>query len=71
MGSGVIATHLGTRWTAVVSFTSLPLYLWGQSPRYQLHRRMGRLESRSRQCGVEKILFGPIGNRNPVVCPVA
>jgi hypothetical protein len=50
MGNGCIDPHflnLGTNWRWVVSFTPLPLYTRGKSPRYPLDRRLGGPESRS------------------------
>jgi hypothetical protein len=46
------------------SFTSLPLYPRGKSPRYPLVRRMGEPHSRSGRRGEEKIL-DPTGTRTP------
>jgi hypothetical protein len=37
----------------VISFTLRPLYPWGNIHRYQMYRRLGGPQSRSR-CGVEK-----------------
>jgi hypothetical protein len=42
---------LDTSWRQVVSFTPWPLY-----PQYPFDRRLGRSQSRSEQCGEEKIL---------------
>jgi len=47
-GSGGTAPRIisfGSRWTWVVSFTSLPLYLRGKSSRYPLDRRLDRSQS--------------------------
>jgi hypothetical protein len=48
----------------VVSFTPLPLYPRGKSPRYPLYRTLGELQSRSGQRGEEKIL-DPTMTRSP------
>jgi hypothetical protein len=45
---------LGTRWRWGVSFTSLPLYPRGKSPRYPLDRRLGGPQTRSERYGEEK-----------------
>jgi hypothetical protein len=45
--------YLGTRWRLLVSFTPLPLYPRGKSPRYPLDRRLGGPQSLSGHCGVE------------------
>jgi hypothetical protein len=37
--------NLNTRWTLVVSFMLLLLYLWGNSPQYPLYRRLGGPQS--------------------------
>jgi hypothetical protein len=58
-GSGCINPNfldLGTSWRWVVSFTPLPLYPRGKSPRYPLDRRLGGPQSRSERFGEEKIL---------------
>jgi hypothetical protein len=47
----------------VVSFTPLPLYSRGKSPRYPLDRRLGAPQSRSEERGEEKIL-DPTGTEN-------
>jgi hypothetical protein len=47
---------LDTRWRWVVSFTHLPLYSRGKSPRYPLARRLGWCQSRSGRCGEGKNL---------------
>jgi hypothetical protein len=41
----------------VVTFTSLPLYYRGRSPRYPLDRRRGGPHNRSERCGEEKNLY--------------
>jgi hypothetical protein len=64
MRSGCIEPRFldhGTSWW-VVSFTPRPPYTWEKSPRYPLYRRLGGPQSRSEQCGEEKIL-DPIGTR--------
>jgi hypothetical protein len=38
---------LSTSWRWVVSFTPVPLYPWGNGPRYPLNRRLGGPHSRS------------------------
>jgi hypothetical protein len=48
----------------VISFTPLPLYPRGKSPRYPLDRRLGGPQSRSGRRGEEKILDPP-GTRAP------
>jgi hypothetical protein len=66
-GSGYIDPRflgLGTSWRWVVSFTPLPLYLRGKSPRYPLDRRLGGPQSRYGRRGEEKIL-DPTGTRTP------
>jgi hypothetical protein len=65
--SGCIDPHfldLGTSWRWVVSFTPLPLYSQGKSPRYPLDRRLSEPQSRSGRFGEEKIL-DPTGTRTP------
>jgi hypothetical protein len=52
-GYSSIFLGLGIRWRWVV------LYPWGKSPRYQLDRRLGWPQSRSRRCGEEKNLALP------------
>jgi hypothetical protein len=47
---------IGTSWRSVVSFTPRPLYTWGNSPQYQLDRRLGGSQNRSGQHGEEKNL---------------
>jgi hypothetical protein len=47
---------LGTSWRWVVSFTPLPLYSYGKSPRYLLVRKLGRSQGQSGWYGEEKIL---------------
>jgi hypothetical protein len=64
---------LGTSWRRIVSFTPQPLYPWGKSPQYPLHRRLGGPQSRSGRRGEEKDL-DTTGIRIPdtlVVQPVA
>jgi hypothetical protein len=46
----------GTSWRWMISFTSLPLYPRGNSPRYLLDRRLGGPQSRSGRRGEKKIL---------------
>jgi hypothetical protein len=65
----------GTRWRWVVSFTALPFYSRGKSPRNPLdRRRLGGPQSRYRCCGQEKNLaqpgveLGPSSHK-PVVIP--
>jgi hypothetical protein len=58
MGNGCIDPgylHLGTSWRLVVSFTVLPLYPWGKSPR-NLSGRYG-----------EDKIFHPTGARTPTI----
>jgi hypothetical protein len=55
---------LCTSWRWVVSFTPLPLYPRGKSPRYQLDRILGEPQSPSGRRGEEKIL-DPTGTRTP------
>jgi hypothetical protein len=58
-GEWMYSSHfldLVTSWRWVVSFTPLPLYLRRKSPQYPLNRRLGGPQSRSGQCGEEKIL---------------
>jgi hypothetical protein len=58
-GTGCIAPHyldLVTRWRGVVSFTPLPLYPRGKSPRYPLDRRQSGPQSRSGRRGEQKNL---------------
>jgi hypothetical protein len=57
----------------VVSFTPLPLYLRGKSPRYPLSGRLGGPQNRSERRGEEKN-YRPYGDSNSdpsVVQPVA
>jgi hypothetical protein len=66
-GSGCIDPHfldLGTSWRWVVSFTPLPPYPKGKSPRYPLERRLGGPQSWSGWRGKEKIL-DPTRNWTP------
>jgi hypothetical protein len=60
----------GTRWKWVVSFMPRPLYPRGRSPRYQLDRRLGGLQSRFGPCAREKNL-ATAGNKTPTVQPLA
>jgi hypothetical protein len=56
-GSGGIATpFLTSALDGVVSFTPLPLYPWGNNPRYPLDRRLG---GRAECCTREKNLVPP------------
>jgi hypothetical protein len=56
----------------VVSFTPLPLYLWGKNHQYPLYRRVGKPQSRSGRHGKVKILPHRDSNSDPlVVQPVA
>jgi hypothetical protein len=48
----------------VVSFTPLPLYTWGKSPRFSLCRRLGGPKCRSGRHG-EDILLDPLGIQTP------
>jgi hypothetical protein len=67
-GSGCIDPHcldLGTSWMWVVSFTPLPLYPRGKSPRYTLVRRLGGPQSQSGRSGEEKILIPSVA-RTPI-----
>jgi hypothetical protein len=48
---------LGTRWRWVVSFTFLPHYTQGKSPRHPLVRRLGGPQSQSGRRGERKISF--------------
>jgi hypothetical protein len=57
-GSGCIDPHfldLGTSCRWVVSFTPLPLYPCGKSPRYSLDRRLGGPQNRSGRHGKVKV----------------
>jgi hypothetical protein len=68
LGSGCIDPcfpDLGTIWKWVVSFTPLPPYSRGKSPRYALNRRLGWPQRRSRRYGQVKIL-DPTGTRTPI-----
>jgi hypothetical protein len=56
---------LSTGWRCVVSFTNLPLYSRGNSPRYPVDRRLGGAQNRLGIYGEEKSLT-PTGNRIPV-----
>jgi hypothetical protein len=72
-GIGNIAPDiiLGTRWRIVVSFTPRPLYIRGKNPRYPLEKKQGGFQSRSRRGGEEKKFPVPVGNRIPVIQPLA
>jgi hypothetical protein len=59
-----IILYLGTRWRWVVSFTTLPLYPRGNSPRYSFDRRLGGLKSQSGCWREEKNLL-PIPGTEP------
>jgi hypothetical protein len=59
--------HVNTGWRWVVSFTPLPLYLWGRRHRYPLDRRPGGSRSRRGRYGAEKNLLALSGNRTPAV----
>jgi hypothetical protein len=52
----------------VVSFTPLPLYSWGHSPQYSLHRRLGGPQSRSGCHGEEKNLLPLPGIEPQFLC---
>jgi len=54
----------------VVSFTSLPLYLQGKSPWYQLARRLGGPQSRSGLGGEEKNPQPLPGLEPPIIQPI-
>jgi hypothetical protein len=60
---------LGIIWRWVVSFTLLPLYLRGKSPRYTLDWRPGGPQSRPGRCGGGG-KSRSIGNRTRAVQPV-
>jgi hypothetical protein len=49
--------NFDTRWKSVMSFTLLPIYPRGTSPRYPLDRKRGGLQSRSGRGGEEKLFF--------------
>jgi hypothetical protein len=49
----------------VVSFTPLPLYPGGESPRYPLDRWLGGPQSQSGRRGEKKIV-DPTGTRTPI-----
>jgi hypothetical protein len=69
--SGIL--NLGPRRRGVVSFTPLPLYRRGNSPRYPLYRGLGGPQSRSEPYGGEKNIL-PLSGNNPdcsVVQPLA
>jgi hypothetical protein len=55
---------LGTICRCVVTFTALPVYPRGRSPRFPLVRRLGGRQSRSGRRGEEKIL-DPTWTRTP------
>jgi hypothetical protein len=70
-GSGCIHPHfldLGTNWRWVVSFTLLPLYTWGKSPRYPQDRKLDEPLSRSGWRGENS---WPYRDSNTNVQPVA
>jgi hypothetical protein len=69
MGGWIL--DLGPSWR-VVSFTPLPLYPRGKSPRYPLDRRLGGPQRQSGQSGEVKIL-APTWTQTPTLClqPVA
>jgi hypothetical protein len=52
---------LGIGWWLVVSFTPLPLYSRGKSPRYTQDGRLGGPQGRSGRCGKENNI-APTGN---------
>jgi hypothetical protein len=54
---------LGTRWSAVVSFTPRLLYPQGESPWYSLCRRLGGLQNLSGRGGEEKKILASTGTR--------
>jgi hypothetical protein len=61
MGSGCADPRfldLGTRWRWVISFTPLPRYPRGKSPRYTLDRGMGGPQSRYGCCGEKSCIAG-------------
>jgi hypothetical protein len=64
---------LANRWRCVVSSTPRPLYPRVKSPLYPLDRRLGRPQSWSRRCGVEKNLLPLPGIEppSPIPQPVA
>jgi hypothetical protein len=64
MGEWMYRSDLGTSWRWVVSFTPLPRYPRGKSPRFPLDGRLGGPQSRSGRCWEEKIL-DPTGTRTP------
>jgi hypothetical protein len=51
---------LGTSWRWAVSFTTRPLYTWGNSPLYPLDRRLCGPQSRSGQHGEMTLVYPPI-----------
>jgi hypothetical protein len=55
---------VGGEWSS----TPLPLYTRGKAPRYPLDRRLAGPQSRSGQCGEEKIL-DPTRTQNPTRHP--
>jgi hypothetical protein len=59
----------GNRWRWMVSFTSLPLYHLGRSPRYPINRRLDGPQSRSGRCGQWKKYY-TAGNQTRAVQPV-
>jgi hypothetical protein len=58
---------LGTRWRCVARFTLLRLYPLQKGPRYPLSRRPNGPQSRSRRCGIEKIIvaYRPVAREKP------
>jgi hypothetical protein len=72
--SGGIDPHildLGTRWKQVVSFKPWLLYSQGESPWYQLDRRLGGPQSRSGHGGEEKNSQPLPGLEPPIIQPIA
>jgi hypothetical protein len=72
-----IVLNLVSTWRFVVSFTTLPLYPWGQSPQFQVYIRLdeppslyGEETNLLTLPGIEPRLVGPPA-RSPVTTPAA
>jgi hypothetical protein len=59
----------------MISFTPLPLYTQGKSPRYPVDKRLGGSQRRPERCGEVKIQYRPetrtLANPSSIPQPVA